>query len=239
MTAHIAVIGAGVFGSWTAHHLRRLGHRVTLIDAYGPAHSRASSGGESRLIRGVYGRDEIYTRMAWDSLPQWQELSAESGLPVFIPSGVLFFAAKRDDYFEGAIDVHRRRGLPIGQLDHSALQRRFPMFDFGGVELGLFEPAFGALMARRAVQTLVQEFVAAGGTYLLGQALPPKNGDEIALGSGDRISADCFVFAAGPWLPKLFPDVVGLRIRPTRQEVFYFAPPAGDPRFRPVLEAMA
>ena len=36
----IAVIGAGVFGTWTAEHLRRAGHRVTLVDAVGPAHAR-------------------------------------------------------------------------------------------------------------------------------------------------------------------------------------------------------
>ena len=52
---HIAVIGAGVFGAWTAHHLLGLGHRVTLIDAHGPAHARASSGGESRMTRAGYG----------------------------------------------------------------------------------------------------------------------------------------------------------------------------------------
>jgi len=40
------------------------------------------------------------------------------------------------------------------------------------------------------------------------------------------------VFACGPWLPKVFPDLLGERIFPTRQEVFYFGPPAGDDRFR-------
>jgi glycine/D-amino acid oxidase-like deaminating enzyme len=39
------------------------------------------------------------------------------------------------------------------------------------------------------------------------------------------------IFACGPWLPKLFPDVVGGRIVPTRQDVFFFAPNAGDTRF--------
>src|SRR3982751_5048301 len=68
---HVAVIGAGVFGAWTAHHLQQHGHRVTLIDAHGPAHSRASSGGESRLTRAAYGKDAIYTQMARDSPPQW------------------------------------------------------------------------------------------------------------------------------------------------------------------------
>src|SRR5436853_491397 len=77
MTEHVAVVGAGVFGAWTAVHLQRAGHRVTLIDAWAPAHSRASSGGESRLTRGAYGKDSVYTRMAMNSLPEWQALSAQ------------------------------------------------------------------------------------------------------------------------------------------------------------------
>ncbi len=67
MKDHVVVIGAGVFGAWTAHHMQQAGHQVTLIDAWGAAHSRASSGGESRLTRAGYGRDAIYTRMATDS----------------------------------------------------------------------------------------------------------------------------------------------------------------------------
>ena len=235
--SHVVVVGAGVFGAWTAHHLRQAGHRVTLVDAHGPAHSRASSGGESRLTRAGYGRDAIYTRMAFDSLPQWKALSAVSGLPIFIPCGVLFFSHVRDDYFAGAIDVHRRLKLPIEEMGRKELERRFPMIDFSGVEVGLNEPGFGALLARRSVQTLVERFVRAGGAYLKGSVEPPAASSsrlaEIRLASGERVGGDRFVFAAGPWLPKLFPDVIGARIRPTRQEVFYFAPPAGDRRFLP------
>ena len=77
------VVGAGVFGAWTAWHLQQRGQRVLLLDAHGPAHARASSGGESRMTRGSYGPDEIYTRMALGSLAQWKWLSALSGLPIF------------------------------------------------------------------------------------------------------------------------------------------------------------
>ena len=231
----VAVIGAGVFGAWAAHHLQQQGKTVTLVDAYAPAHSRASSGGESRLTRAGYGRDAIYTRMAWDSLPQWKALSELSGLPIFINSGVLFFSHVRDDYFAGAVEVHRDLGLRIDELGRAELQKRFPMIDFAGVEVGLHEPGFGVLMARRSVQTLVDRFVRAGGTYAEGLVEPPSATggrlDEVRLAAGKPIRADRFVFAAGPWLPKLFPDVIGPRIRPTRQEVFYFAPPAGDRRF--------
>jgi len=234
--ANVVVIGAGVFGSWTAEHLRRAGHRVTLVDMAGPAQSRASSGGESRMTRGGYGKDEIYTRMAFDSLPEWKKLSESSGLPIFIPSGVLFFSSKPGEYFDGSIEVHRRLGLPLEHLDGPQLQRRFPMIDFSGVIIGLYEPEFGALMARRSVQTLVKNFVGSGGEYRLASAQAPRaDGGQIrsVQTSDGPIEADAFVFALGPWLPKLFPGVLGKKIFATRQEIFYFAAPKADRRFQP------
>jgi len=234
MSEHVAVIGAGVFGAWTATHLQRAGHTVTLIDAWGPAHSRASSGGESRLTRGAYGKDAIYTRMALDSLAEWKALSAASGLPIFHDCGVLFFFPTEEPYFRDSVAAHRDLGLPTEDLTPSEMARRFPMIDFDGISVGLLEPQFGALMARRSVQTLVERFVRDGGRYVKALVQPPSPSfSDLVLGSGGRIQADRFVFAAGPWLPKLFPDVVGKRIAATRQEIFFFAPPAGDTRFTP------
>jgi glycine/D-amino acid oxidase-like deaminating enzyme len=232
----VMVVGAGVFGAWTAHHLQAAGHQVTLIEAFGPAHSRASSGGESRLTRGAYGKDAIYTRMALDSLPQWKELGTASDLPIFIPAGVLFFFPSEENYFRDSIAAHRELGLQTKVLGPSDMARRFPMIDFDGIEVGLFEPGFGALMARRAVLTLVERFVRNGGIYLTGNAVAPSGQspvlDALTLSSGEVVQADHFAFATGAWLPKIFPDVVGQRILPTRQEIFFFAPPAGDHRFR-------
>jgi glycine/D-amino acid oxidase-like deaminating enzyme len=237
MKDHVAVIGAGVFGAWTAHHLLEQGHRVTLIDAWGPAHSRSSSGGESRLTRAAYGKDDIYTRMAMDSLPQWKALSAVSGLPIFIAAGILFFFPTEEPYVRDSIAAHRKFGLPTDVLTQAEMARRFPMIDFDGVHVGLFEPGFGALMARRSVLTLVDRFVKSGGIYLKGSVLPPQAAGRellaIGLADGELIKADRFVFALGPWLPKLFPEVIGPRILPTRQEVFFFAPPADDRSFLP------
>ena len=237
MTEKVVVIGAGVFGSWTAHHLLQAGRDVTLIDAFGPANSRASSGGESRLTRGAYGKDAIYTRMARDSLPEWQALSTRAELPIYIPAGILFFFPGDQPYVRDTIAVHEELGLPTEVLDQAALAQRFPMVDFEGVGIGIFEPGFGALMARRAVLTLVYEFVRAGGRYLQASAVVSFGSsdrlDELQLSSGEHLGADSFVFAAGPWLPKLFPEVIGGRIIPTRQEIFFFAPPAGNPRFLP------
>jgi sarcosine oxidase len=235
--ADTIVVGAGVFGAWTATRLRAAGHKVMLVDAWGPAHARASSGGESRMTRGSYGADEVYTRMALDSLTEWRALSERSGLPIFHELGVLFFFPEVEPFLEETMRVHRRLGLPTELLDHAALARRFPQIDFSGVAAGLYEPRFGALMARRAVQTLVAEFVRQGGDYRQAQVLPPgaagRTLPHVATAAGETLRADRFVFACGPWLGRVFPDLLGRRIFPTRQEVFFFAPEAGDPRFEP------
>ncbi|HTU09845.1 MAG TPA: FAD-dependent oxidoreductase [Allosphingosinicella sp.] len=233
----VIVVGAGVFGAWTAKKLQEAGKSVLLVDAWGPAHARASSGGESRMTRAGYGADEIYTRMAWESLADWRRLSARSGLPIFHQTGVLFFAPRIDDYFRQSIAVHRRLGFPIEVLDGASLRRRFPMIEFDGIDAGLYEPGFGALMARRAVQTLVAQFVGAGGDYRQARIATPRERtrtlSHIVTDANERLHADRFVFACGPWLGQVFPEVLGRRIFPTRQEVFFFAPAAGDTRFQP------
>lgn len=231
------VVGAGVFGAWTAAKLQDQGKRVLLLDAWGPAHARASSGGESRMTRGSYGADAVYTRMAWDSLADWKALSDTAGLPIFHKTGVLFFFARREAFVDQSIAVHRELKLPTQRLDATQMRTRFPQIDFTGVELGLYEPEFGALMARRAVQTLVDRFVRTGGQYRRAVIVPPDPAaqrlDHLATTSGETLSAARFVFACGPWLPRLFPDILGNRILPTRQEVFFFATPPGDDRFGP------
>lgn len=236
-TPDVIVVGSGVFGAWTAAKLQDQGKRVLLLDAWGPAHARASSGGESRMTRGSYGTDAVYTRMAWDSLGDWKALSEGAGLPVFHKTGVLFFFPKREAFVDQSLAIHRELRLPTELLDTAQMRSRFPQIDFTGIALGLYEPEFGALMARRAVQTLVERFVRAGGEYRKSAVAPPDQSrpllDHVMTIDGERLSATKFVFACGPWLPKIFPDLLGRRIFPTRQEVFFFAPPAGDRRFAP------
>jgi monomeric sarcosine oxidase len=232
------VVGAGVFGSWTAWHLQQRGQRVLLVDAYGAAHARASSGGESRMTRASYGPDAIYTRMAHDSLAQWKWLSERAGLPVFHELGVLFFFGRREPYVDDTLAAHAKLSLPTQVLERTELTRRWPQARWDDVALGIFEPEFGALMARRAVQTLVRELERAGAAHLIGAVKPPAASggalDALELaGGGERLRAQRFVFACGPWLSKLFPSELGGRIFPTRQEVFFFAPPSGDGRFAP------
>jgi sarcosine oxidase len=233
----VVVVGAGVFGAWTAHHLSEAGARVTLVDAYGPANSKASSGDESRIIRCGYGPDEIYSRWANASLAQWTDLFSRVAVghpPLFYCCGVLWLAG-HDEYTASTHATLRQCGYPVEQLGPDDLRKRFPQIHADDLPLGLLEPECGVLMARRAVQLLVADLARRGARVLRHQVIPPR-GDElrtIHTAVGDTIDADAFVFACGPWLPAMFPDLLRDRIRPTRQVVVYFGTPAGDARYGP------
>lgn len=230
----VAVIGAGVFGAWTAHHLRRAGRRVILIDAYGAASSRASSGGESRVIRCAYGQDELYSRLAQRSIGEWKELGRRVKSALFQPVGVLHMGARGDATIGATSGVLAKIGVPHERLNVAELRKRFPQFFLGDVEQAIFEPESGALMARRSVQMLVQEMSQAGLELVLEPVLPPAakgHLDSVKTAAGRTINAGAFVFACGPWLPKVFPDELAQRIFPTRQEIFFFGTPAGERRF--------
>ncbi|HEV8525492.1 MAG TPA: N-methyl-L-tryptophan oxidase [Terriglobales bacterium] len=233
-TYDVAVVGAGVFGSWTALHLARAGRRVVLLDAYGPANARASSGGESRVIRAGYGPDAIYTRWALRSLTLWKELFGQSHADLFHNCGVLWLAREQDVYAKQTAATLAKSGVAVEHLDRAQIERRFPQFNSDGVDWALFEPGSGVLMARRAVQTVVGAAVSKGVTYLqAGVKGPVAKGrlQSIELHNGDRISAAQFIFACGPWLGKVFPALLGDKIFPSRQEVFFFGVPAGNLQF--------
>jgi sarcosine oxidase len=232
----VAVVGAGVFGGWTAWHLARRKQRVLLVDAYGPANARASSAGESRIIRMGYGADEIYTRWAHNSLAQWRELFARTGRPLFHETSVLWLAAAGDVRFAQTVATLKRSAIDFRQLSLAELQQRYPQVNFDGVGDGLVETHSGVLMARRAVVAVVDDAVRSGADYRVAEIATPRavgRLSTIATRRGDHFAADQFVFACGPWLGKIFPDVLGPRIFPSRQEVFFFGVPPGDTRFAP------
>jgi glycine/D-amino acid oxidase-like deaminating enzyme len=233
---HIAVIGAGAFGGWTALHLRERGARVTLLDAWGPGNSRASSGGETRVMRGTYGPDQPYTEIAARALQLWAKYERKWKRQFLHRTGVLWMASGRDDGFErGSVAALRAAKIKFQELSAAQMRKRWPQVNFEGIEWGIFEPECGYLEARASCAAVVEAFVAAGGKYRQVAALSDGLEDaplrSIALSDGSQLKADSYVFACGPWLGKLFPRAVGDLVRATKQDVFFFGTPPGDLRF--------
>jgi sarcosine oxidase len=241
-TYDVVVVGAGVFGAWTALHLSRRGQRVLLVDAYGPANARASSGGESRIIRMGYGADELYTRSAINSLAQWKELfasaPASASAALFHETGVLWLASEGDKQLGATKEVLTRCKVPFEFLKRTAIAERYPQFAPHGIDTGILETGSGVLMARRAVAAVVEHAARHGVEYRQVQVATPtfeyagsSRLDGIATNDREKIAAGQFVFACGAWLGKVFPEILGPRIFPSRQEVFFFGVPPGDESF--------
>ena len=235
-TYDVAVVGAGVFGSWTAYQLRAGGQKVALVDAYGAANNRASSGGETRIIRMGYGLDELYSRMSHRALRLWQAFFKQIGHSLFHRTGVLWLAGEQDRYTLQSLHTLQTLRIKCEMLPLVELKRRYPQIGMDGVNWGLLEPQSGTLMARRAVQEVVQQAIKDGVTYIAGAVEMPDGGgrlEKLRLRNGDVIRAGTHVFACGPWLPRVFPELLGKRIFPTRQDVFFFGVPAGSRQFAP------
>jgi len=233
---HIAVIGAGAFGGWTALHLLEGGARVTLIDAWGPGNSRSSSGGETRVMRGTYGPDQPYTELAARALTLWAKYERKWKRQFLHRSGVLWMAAGRDDTFErGSVEMLRTAKIKYQELSSSELKKRWTQINFQGIEWGIFEPECGYLDARASCAAVVDHFLDRGGKYqqaeVLSLGLEQSGLCNLRLSDGSKVKGDGFVFACGPWLGRLFPKSIGPLVKPTKQDVFFFGTPAGDTRF--------
>lgn len=231
----VLVVGAGAFGGWAAIHLMRRGARVTLLDAWGPGNSRASSGGETRVIRATYGPDRPYVRMVARALRLWRENEKRWNRPLYRKIGALWMAGTDDGYERASLPLLRDAGLAFEELSAAEAARRYPQINLEQVSWAILERDAGYLLARRACQAVLEGFLAEGGTYrqVAAQPGPIERGvlRDLALSDGSRLTADRYVFACGPWLGRIFPEAIGDRIQPTRQEVFFFGAPAGDPRY--------
>lgn len=233
---HVAVVGAGAFGGWTALHLLESGARVTLVDAWGPGNSRASSGGETRVMRGTYGPNQPYTEMAARALKLWTRYERRWKRRFLHRTGVLWMVAQGDDSFErGSIDSLRRAKIRHEKLSPGQMKARWPQINFTNVVWGIHEPDCGYLDARSSCQAVVDAFIEQGGRYVQAAVLPEGLENpplkELALFGGARLKADRYVFACGPWLGQMFPLAIGKLVRPTRQDVFFFGTSPGDNRF--------
>lgn len=208
---------------------------MTLVDAWGPGHSRSSSGGDTRVTRQTYG-DRFWAAMAGRALEQWREWTARWSMPVYMETGALFMARPEGhEFMAAAAAVAREASVEHEVLHGHELSRRFPQISFDDVDWALYEYRAGVLFARRSCQEVAREFIQQGGEIQIGVALPGihRSGEltEVRMQDGTSLSADRYVFACGPWLLRLFPEVVQRILKVSRQEVFYFGPPAGETRY--------
>jgi sarcosine oxidase len=236
VTADVAIVGAGVFGGWTALHLREMGLSVVMIDQYGPGNAKSSSGGDVRGMRATYGDQEHYTRWAMRAMELWKIREAEFGTKLFYQCGGLQVNREWTRQITATRAMFDKLKIPYEVIKHEDLVRRWPQMTTETSEFfGFYTPFGGTLKAHVACVAVARAFEKKGGNFLLAKAaLGARAGGKlqsVTLSSGETVSAGTFVFAAGPWLLTLFPEVLTNKLMVAKRGYYMVGVPAGDFRF--------
>lgn len=226
---HVAVIGAGALGGWSAFHLQKLGYQVTLIDMADPGNIAASSGGETRVIRSVYGSGGHYTALIPKALEQWQRLEKETQIKLFHKTGVLWMHQGHAEYIQASMPHLQQHGFDFQPLSIQQATQTFPVLATQQLAGAFWEPNAGVLMAKRACKALADYGISKGMTFTQHRVHPGNcvNGRlQNLVGDGAfNLKADYFVFACGPWLAEMFPAELSGLFTISKQDVFFFSKP--------------
>lgn len=233
----VAVVGAGVFGAFTALTLRERGLSVLSLDQYGPVSPRASSSGETRSIRAGYGDQGFYSAWAMKALALWKAREAEYGRTLLYPNARIELADRWTPGLMAQKAIFESLKLPYEVAPQAELRRRYPQMAFDDVDFAFVETAASAavIKAREAVLATMEVYARKGGAFRFARAVPGQAQGRrllsLTLDGGEAVAAGQFVFACGPWASKLFPALAAPRVSVWRSEYFYFGTPAGDDRF--------
>lgn len=227
----VTVVGAGVFGSWAAYSLLKKGFSVTVVDPWGPAHSRSSSGDETRVIRSTYGANETYFDLNVRALTLWKDFQERTGRNIFHNTGVLWFCYEETtSLVDDSIPFARKHNMAYEYLSKRDLEKNYPLVFRDDLHHAWLDPFGGYLNARESVQLVNKLFVQEGGHYIQANALPGRKEQGrlqgVRLSNGNVLSSDAYIFACGAWLGNLFPQEIGDVITCTKQEVYYFGVPS-------------
>lgn len=242
-SSRVVVVGAGIWGATTALELARRGAQVVLVDQYGAGNSRSTSGDETRGIRSSYGdraaSSELWTRWARESIARWAAFDAEHaarfGNRFFIKTGDVMLRERPEPFTTRSMEIWDQLGVRYERVSADDARRRWPMINSEGYEVVVHEPDAGVARARASVHATVALARDAGVQLRIGRVKPgPVAGNAmqgVLMDDGSRLEADAYVFACGPWLPKVFPEHLGQRMRVPMGYVCYFGTPEGDERF--------
>jgi sarcosine oxidase len=231
----VCILGGGIMGLATAHSISKASDsKVLILDRYGIGNEYGSSNDVNRVFRYSYGNDELYTRMAVESLNLWKSLEEESGQEVLLPTGLLMLQGEDQNangFNETSYRTLSRMKLGAEQLDAEELKKRFPQFR---AERGFFDPHGGVLLASKALSvygTLTEKHRV---KIRRGQARRLVIGDHSAVETtdGDKIRFHKLVITIGPWSNSLLNPQLTSMV-PTRQQLIYFKPQKGLEQFRP------
>lgn len=227
MGLETVIVGGGIAGLCTAWALAEQGQAVTLIEQGALPNPLAASVDQHRLIRYPYAEAVGYCRMIAEAYEAWEKLWMALGETHYVETGTLALSCNAGDWTDVSRRSLEQTGIAYGWLAPEELAQRYPFLRLDGVRWGLYVERGGTLLAERIVASLVRYLPQRG--VELRSNTPVQQIDvaarQVILQSGECLSADRLVIAAGAWLGKLLPQYAP-QVTPFRQVVAYVEPPA-------------
>jgi glycine/D-amino acid oxidase-like deaminating enzyme len=224
----VIVVGAGAWGGWSAYWLQKAGCQVTLIDKNEPGNTFSGSGGKTRVIRMAYGGNEVYTQMVERSFQLWDDFCQSTGEQLLHKREALWLFNKVDStYAQLSQPLMHKRGFGLEEISIEKISEKYPQISLEGITSAYIEPKAGYLEASRSCGVVKSEFEKLGGKFLRTEVVKIEGSAEVSAiitSEGDRLVADHYVFACGPWMKNLIPSLSSY-LNISRQEVYYFDAP--------------
>ncbi|MGF1477440.1 MAG: FAD-dependent oxidoreductase [Geminicoccaceae bacterium] len=219
MSAHdVIVVGAGIMGTSVAWALAKRGFRVVVLDQAALPNADGSSIGPTRLIRYPYGPMHGYARMVSDAFSAWEKLWLDLGERLIVERGLIIISDGEDPWVAGAEQSMAVMEVPHARLNANELRTRFPLLRVGDGEWGLTTPTGGILLTRRILEGMHAWLVEKGIGLHSNSPVDEVDADRstVRLRSGETLEAGWIVTAAGPWTPRLIPELASV-LTPSRQ----------------------
>lgn len=235
MSCDTVVLGLGAMGSAAAFHLAARGQRVIGLEQFAVGHDRGSSHGKSRIIRTIYTEEPSYVPLVQSAFGLWRDLERRTGQNLLTMTGGLDIGPAGGRIVTGAREACRVHGLRHEFLTAATVNARFPAFKLPPGYAALYSPDAGILRPEACIQAHCQAARDLGAVIRDGTPVadiePGPGHVTVRLENGERVSASHLVVAAGPWIPKLFPEFRP-HLQPERQVVGWF-PTAQPALFTP------
>ncbi len=237
-TPHVIVLGGGTMGLASAWALARRGARVTVLERFEHVHGRGSHGGHTRIIRESYHEGASYVPIVREAARLWDELAARTGTPLLVRTGMVELGHPDDPDYRATIAANVACEVVHTEVDAAEARRRWP-FQIADDWRACHTPAAGYLRVGPCLDALRGEAEAAGAIVRnhvrVRELIRDASGVRALLESGELVSGDLAVVAAGAYLPQLLPGFLPGRLKVVRRVLAWTRP---DPAARASLAAL-
>jgi sarcosine oxidase len=220
----VVVVGAGVMGSATLHHLARKGVRVCGIEQFRAGHDHGSSHGESRIIRMAYYLHADYVPLLHRAYALWRDLESETGRKLLHMTGLVCFGDPGESFIQGLERCYGEHYLPHERMTPDEAMKRFPAFHIPDNASVYYDPLGGYLNADECVRAQIDSARLNGATLYEGEPMiswEPSADGVIVRTASRKIHAGRLVLTTGPWIVPEF-SRLGVNLRAKRKALFWY-----------------